>query len=579
MPNSHSIAFLALLLVATAAAAEAPRSPTPTSETGVFKVTTFAEGLEHGWGLVQLPDGRMLVSERPGRVRYIDKNGKLSPALTGLPKVWANGQGGLLDLELSPQFDQDHLVYFSFSEPGDAGSAGTAVARGKLTEKALEDVQVIWRQTPKVKSPNHFGSRLVFRPDGTLFITMGDRYNQRDKVQDLSTTIGKTVRVRADGTPPPDNPFVDRQGALPEIWSYGHRSVQAATLRPGTSELWTVEHGARGGDELNNPQAGRNYGWPVITYGIDYSGVKIGEGTEKAGMEQPVYYWDPVIAPSGALFYTGKVFTHWQGDLFVGSMQPGCLVRLDLENARVVKETRYLGELKERIRDVLQGSDGLLYLLTDASKGRVIRLGKGERNDHGVSRRMLSKVWSRFRSAPRHLPKAAEPLRPFQAIAIYRGVNAATSRAGSTSTASWRRTLPRCRCRAARCGKLRCHCYLKYRDRRGDARRLVDFGLPTRMFDGRERRAGVGRRSRTTVRGCPATPPSPPAGGENLSSRLGGVVTPADLPPPPPPPQAANAIVEVVSAISAPRRIQLATADFRISRPLSVCRRTEARAA
>jgi glucose/arabinose dehydrogenase len=364
------------LIATTSFAKEAPRSPTPASETGVFKVTTIAEGLEHGWGLVQLPDGRMLVSERSGRLRYVGKDGTLSAPLSGLPAIWANGQGGLLDLELSPGFKQDHLLYFSFAEPGEGNTAGTAVARGTLGEAGVESVQVIWRQTPKVESPNHFGSRIVFRPDGTLYITMGDRFLFRDRAQDLSTTLGKIVHVRADGTVPGDNPFVNRKDVLPEIWSYGHRSVQAAAVRPGTSELWTVEHGARGGDELNHPQAGRNYGWPVITYGIDYSGEKIGEGTEKAGMEQPVYYWDPVIAPSGALFYTGKAFPEWQGDLFVGSMQPGCLVRLDLEQGRVVKETRYLGELKERIRDVMQGSDGLLYLLTDAPKGRVMKLEK-----------------------------------------------------------------------------------------------------------------------------------------------------------------------------------------------------------
>jgi glucose/arabinose dehydrogenase len=376
MSHARSIALACSLIASAAVSAEAPRSPTPASETGVFKVTTVAEGLEHGWGLVQLPDGRMLVSERPGRVRYIDKNGKLSGPLAGLPPVFANGQGGLLDLELSPRFAQDRLVYFSFSEPGEDGTAGTAVARAKLTDTKLEDVQVVWRQKPKVVSPNHFGSRIVFRPDDTMYVTTGDRFLFRDKAQDLSTTLGKVVRVRADGTAPNDNPFVNRQGALPEIWSYGHRSVQAAASRPGTSELWTIEHGARGRDELNNPQAGHNYGWPAITYGVDYSGAKIGEGTEKAGMDQPVYYWDPVIAPSGALFYTGKAFPEWQGDLFVGSMQPGCLVRLDLEQGRVVKETRYLGELKERIRDVIQGSDGLLYLLTDAPKGRVIKLEK-----------------------------------------------------------------------------------------------------------------------------------------------------------------------------------------------------------
>lgn len=366
---------VAVLLTQQPAAADAPRSPTPPFEKGVFRVTTFAEGLQYGWGLEMLPDGRMLVTERAGRMRIIDKDGKLSGALSGLPQIAVMGQGGLLDVALSPSFAKDQLVYFSFAEAGEGG-AGTAVARGKLANSALEDVQVIWRQKPKVNSPNHWGSRIVFRPDGTLFVTLGDRYTQRDKVQDLSTTIGKLVRLNPDGTPPRDNPFVNKQGALPEIWSYGHRNVQAAALHPQTHELWTVEHGARGGDELNHPQPGRNYGWPVITYGVDYSGAKIGEGTAKPGMEQPVYYWDPVIAPSGALFYTGKVFSDWQGDLFVGSLQPGGLVRLDLEDGRVVKETRYLGELRERIRDVQQGPDGLLYLLTDSPRSRVIRLEK-----------------------------------------------------------------------------------------------------------------------------------------------------------------------------------------------------------
>jgi aldose sugar dehydrogenase len=372
------IGFIAAPLTALPllASAEAPRSPTPSSEAGAFRVTTVAQPIENGWGLALLPDGRMLVTEKAGRMKVFGKDGKLATELGGVPKVSAVGQGGLLDVTLSPTFAKDQLVYFSFAEPGDGGTAGTSVARGKLGATALENVQVVWRQQPKVVGPNHFGSRIVFRADGTMFITTGDRFTHRPKVQDLATTIGKTIRVNADGSAPRDNPFVGRANVLPEIWSYGHRSMQAATLHPQTGELWTIEHGARGGDELNSPQAGRNYGWPVITYGVDYSGEKIGEGTEKAGMEQPVYYWDPVIAPSGAVFYTGKVFTQFQGDLFVGSLRPGGLVRLDLEGGRVMKETRYLGELNERIRDVQQGDDGLLYLLTDAPRGRVIRLEK-----------------------------------------------------------------------------------------------------------------------------------------------------------------------------------------------------------
>jgi glucose/arabinose dehydrogenase len=371
-----TLAALAHQLTVGAAAADAPRSPTPASQRNVFEVRTVATGIENGWGLELLPDGRMLVTERRGRMRFIGADGKLSAPLRGLPAIAAGGQGGLLDVTLSPDFANDGLVYFSFAEAGYGGTTGTAVARARLTDAALEEVRVIWRQQPKVDGSNHFGSRIVFRDDGTLFITLGDRYSQRPKVQDLGTTIGKVVRINADGSVPRDNPFVNRAGARPEIWSYGHRNVQAAALHPETRELWTVEHGARGGDELNNPQAGRNYGWPVITYGVDYSGAKIGEGTAKQGMEQPVYYWDPVIAPSGGVFYTGQAFADWQGDLFVGSMTPGGLVRLELENGRVRQETRYLGELGQRIRDVAQGSDGLLYVLTDSARGSVLQLAR-----------------------------------------------------------------------------------------------------------------------------------------------------------------------------------------------------------
>jgi aldose sugar dehydrogenase len=362
-------------LLAHAAMAAAPSSPQPKPEADPFKLTVVAGGLQHPWGLALLDDGRMLVTERPGRMRLVAKDGTLSEPLGGIPEVVARGQGGLLDVTLSPKFTEDNLVYFSFSEPG-TGGAGTAVARGKLGPKSLESVEVIWRQTPKVNSPNHFGSRIVFRPDGTLYVTLGDRFNQRPLVQDVSTTIGKIVRVNADGSIPKDNPFVGKPGAKGEIWSIGHRSTQAATLHPQTNQLWTVEHGARGGDELNTAEAGKNYGWPIITYGVDYSGVKIGEGTEKAGMEQPVYYWDPVIAPSGATFYTGSAFPDWKGDLFVGSLQPGGLVRLKIEGGSVTKETRYIGSPRQRVRDVQQGPDGLLYIITDAPQGQILRLDK-----------------------------------------------------------------------------------------------------------------------------------------------------------------------------------------------------------
>jgi glucose/arabinose dehydrogenase len=351
----------------------ATRSPTPRAIAAPVRVDTVASGLEHPWALAFLPDGRILVTERPGQLRIVDRNGTLSEPIAGVPAVLARGQGGLLDVAIDPRFADNRLVYLSYAEPGDGGTSGTAVARGQLGDGRLENVRVIYRQTPKVRSSMHFGSRLVFDREGRLFVTQGDRQNQRPLVQDLSSTIGKVVRINADGSVPRDNPFVGRQGARPEIWSYGHRNVQAAALHPQTGQLWTVEHGARGGDELNHPEAGKNYGWPVITYGIDYSGSRIGEGTRREGMEQPVYYWDPVIAPSGMTFYTGNAFPTWRGSAFVGSLTPGALVRLTIDNDRVTREERYLGDIG-RVRDVQQGADGFLYLVTDEDNGSLLRV-------------------------------------------------------------------------------------------------------------------------------------------------------------------------------------------------------------
>jgi glucose/arabinose dehydrogenase len=368
-------AAIGLALVATApAGAQAPRSPNPAPVDAPYRVQTVVRGLDRPWGLAFLPDGRMLVTERPGRVRVVERDGRLSPPLGGVPPVFDRGQGGLLDVALHPRFADNHLVYLSYAEPGPRGTAGTAVARGRLGGTGLEDVRVIYRQEPKVTGTSHFGSRLVFAPDGTLFVTQGDRYGERAQAQDLSSLIGKIVRINDDGSVPSDNPFVGRAGARPEIWSYGHRNIQGAAIDPHTGRLWTAEHGARGGDELNHPEAGKNYGWPVITYGVDYSGFRIGEGTARAGMEQPVYYWDPVIAPSGMTFYTGDAFPRWKGSAFIGSLRPGLLVRLQLTGDRVALEERYVRDLDERIRDVRQGPDGLLYLLTDRADGRIVRL-------------------------------------------------------------------------------------------------------------------------------------------------------------------------------------------------------------
>jgi glucose/arabinose dehydrogenase len=373
-PTLASLVLIAFVLASAPllVQAQAPRSPTPASVKGVVDVQTIAKGLEHPWSLAFLPDKRMLVTERPGRLRVVEPDGRVSEPLTGVPQVYASGQGGLLDVALSPAFDKDRLVYLSFAESGEGG-AWTAVAHGRLGERGLENTQVIWRQQPKVSGSNHWGSRIVFRPDGTLFVTLGERFYHSERAQDLSATIGKVVRINPDGSAPPDNPFVNRAGARPEIWSYGHRNVQAAALHPETGQLWTVEHGARGGDELNHPEAGKNYGWPVISYGTHYSFLKIGEGTAKPGMEQPVYYWDPVIAPSGMVIYTGDLFAGWKNNFLVGSLTPGGLVRLVMKDGKVAQEERYLGDLRERIRDVRHASDGSLYLLTDARNGQILR--------------------------------------------------------------------------------------------------------------------------------------------------------------------------------------------------------------
>jgi aldose sugar dehydrogenase len=370
------VIFAALAALAPQGAAEQTRAPALATKQRLA-VTTYASGLANPWGLAFLPDGRLLVTERPGRMRIVGKDGRLSPPVANVPEVYAVGQGGLLDVALGPGFASSGTIYFSYAEPRAGGGAATTVARAKLVPDGegarLEDMKTVFRQQPAGSGGVHFGSRLVFARDGNLFVTLGER-GQRDKAQDLGTHYGKVVRIRPDGAVPPDNPFVGKQGALPEIWSYGHRNVQAAALHPATGKLWTIEHGARGGDELNIPLAGRNHGWPVITYGRDYSGFRIGEGTAKAGMEQPVYYWDPSIAPSGMAFYTGDLIPEWKGSLFVGALAGQALHRLALDRESVVGEEVLLADLGERIRDVRSGPDGALWVLTDSARGRVLRI-------------------------------------------------------------------------------------------------------------------------------------------------------------------------------------------------------------
>jgi glucose/arabinose dehydrogenase len=340
-----------------------------------LKPVTVVRGLVNPWSLAFLPDGRMLVTERPGRLRIVGSDGRLSEPVGGLPPIAASGQCGLLDVVLDPKFETNAVIYWSYAETGEGGN-GTAVARGRLQGVQLQDVKVIFRQQPKVVSNLHCGGRLVFARDGRLFVTLGDRFSRKEDAQNLSNHLGKIVRIEADGSVPADNPFVGKSGAAPEIWSLGHRNVQGAALHPASGELWETEHGPQGGDEINVVDAGKNYGWPLVTYGRNYgSGTRIGEEGPKPGFEQPLWHWVPLsIAPSGMAFLTSDRYPGWKGSLFVGSLRDQQLLRLTLDGRKVVAEERLLRNLKERVRDVRQGPDGWLYLLTDNADGRVIRV-------------------------------------------------------------------------------------------------------------------------------------------------------------------------------------------------------------
>ena len=353
----------------SAASAQAPVS-------AAVRVQTVATGLEHPWALAFLPEGGYLVTERPGRMRIVDEQGRLGPALGGVPEVAARGQGGLLDLALDAGFERNRTLYFCFSEPAEGGTNSTALARARLPAGSarLEDVRVIFSQQPRVASALHFGCRIVQMPDGHLVLALGERYHRMQEAQKLDNHLGKVVRLTPDGAPAPGNPWIGRAGARPEIWSYGHRNPQGAAVGPD-GRLRLHEHGPQGGDEINLPVAGRNYGWPVVTFGEQYGGGPIGEGiTAKPGMEPPLYHWTPSIAPSGMAFLTSDRYgATWRGNLFVGSLKFSQLVRLELAGARVVREHRLDG-VGERVRDVRLGPDGLLYLLTDSPKGRLLRV-------------------------------------------------------------------------------------------------------------------------------------------------------------------------------------------------------------
>jgi glucose/arabinose dehydrogenase len=360
----------AAVMLAVSPVAALAQGRTINTGAGAVRVESVASGLDNPWGLAFLPDGRMLVTEKPGRLRIVSAEGRISEPLGGIPKVFSQGQGGLLDVALDPDFASNRLVYISYSEPGEGG-ASTAVARGRLGDGALQDVQVIFRQQPKVSGPNHFGSRLAFAPDGKLFVTTGERF-KFDPAQDLSGHLGKILRINRDGSIPSDNPFVGRSDARPEIWSYGHRNVQGAAINPQTGVLWTHEFGPRGGDELNIPESGRNYGWPLVSWGRHYSGEDIPDPPTRPDLAQSIHHWTPVISPSGMIFYTGNAFPAWQGNLLIGALTAEGVVRLTLDGQRVTGEERI--DMGKRIRDVAQGPDGAVYILTDRSDGEILRL-------------------------------------------------------------------------------------------------------------------------------------------------------------------------------------------------------------
>ena len=366
------VAMLTLLFGAAGPLAAAERLGTYTTDKQRFHLVRVTDGLEHPWGLAFLPDGRMLVTERPGRLRIVADGWLVPEPVAGVPEVWDEGQGGLLDVALHPGFAENGLVYLSYSSPDDDDDAATAVARGRLVGDRLEDVEEIYVALPRDDNGRHFGSRLVFA-DGYLFITAGDR-GDSDRAQELDDPAGSIIRLHDDGRVPEDNPFVGTAGVRPELYSVGHRNPQGMTLEAATGRIYAIEHGPKGGDELNLIEPGVNYGWPVITHGKSYMGFKIGEGTRKEGMAQPVHYWVPSISPSGLMIYDADRFPAWQGSFFAGALSGELLVRLEVAGGRVVVEERMLEDLEERFRDVRQGPDGLIYLLTDHPDGMLLRL-------------------------------------------------------------------------------------------------------------------------------------------------------------------------------------------------------------
>lgn len=374
LPFGLSLAALSIAAMAANAHAE-----TIDSRWATVQVETIAEGLAHPWGLAFLGSGRLLITERPGHMRIVEADGSLGEPIEGLPEIKVRNQGGLLDVALSPDYDSDRMVYFSYSEPESEGSevTSTAVARARLENNALHDVEVIFSQYPKENGGRHYGGRLQFSANGEyLFIGLGDRGHRSDDAQLVNNHTGTLIRIYPDGSVPTDNPFVGQEGAQPEIWSYGHRNIQGMDVQPSTGQLWTVEHGPQGGDELNRPEAGLNYGWPIITHGEQYGGGEVGIGFAKEGMESPVWHWTPSIAVSGLAFYTGNQFPAWEGNALATGLRGNNLARLEIDGDRVIHQE--LMQFDYRIREVKVDNDGYIYLLTDHSDGKILRLSPSD---------------------------------------------------------------------------------------------------------------------------------------------------------------------------------------------------------
>lgn len=362
------VAILGLMLCATAAMAQKGNVQT---QAGSLKVETLADKLVHPWGMAFLPDKRLLVTERSGNLRIMDQNKKVSEPLQGVPEVFNKGQGGLLDVALDPNFAQNSLVYLSFSEPGESNTASTALGRGRLEGNSLQGFEVIFRQEPKVEGPNHFGGRIVFTGDGKLYLTLGERF-KFEPAQNLENHLGALVRINLDGSIPADNPFVERQDAADATWSYGHRNIESAAIDPASGKLWVAEMGPMGGDELNQPAAGRNYGWPVVSWGKNYDGTDIPNPPTQPKFADAVIHWTPTISPSGMIFYTGAMFPEWEGSMLIGGLTSSGIVRVQVNGEQVQEVERI--PLATRVRDVEQAPDGSIYVLTDQQNGKILRL-------------------------------------------------------------------------------------------------------------------------------------------------------------------------------------------------------------